>query len=785
MKLLIIILLFLPLYLKAQLSTSNQSAASLVQNVLLGPGVKVTNITFKGASQAIGQFNYNGNRLGLNKGIVITTGTVLNTGDGPQGPNKSEKSGLDNGSNGSTLLNSLLSEGTTFNASVLEFDFVPKGDTVSFRYIFGSEEYLEYVGKGFNDVFGLFISGPGITGNENIAKLPNQTVVSIDNVNNTTNKEYYIDNGNGRQSPFNSNPIYIQYDGYTRVLTAMSPVQCGQTYHLTIAIADAGDGILDSGIFLEAESLKSETNTNTKITLSEDLFDNKYTMAEGCTSSEIIFSRKETVLDLNVPVTVSGSASLGIDYSNTIPSNLYFPIGEDTLRFTINALQDDLNESDETIILNFNIPDPCSGTITTETYSLLIRNVNPLDFELKNDTIYCDENPNLTLVPKITGGLKPYSFIWNTMETLDSIVVSPNVTTNYSVTINDYCRKTPVSKQIEVFIPPLIPININPLSDITELCPYMPYDIQPVVSGGYKKLYYQWRQNANLYDTSLNVTISPRQTGTYTLRVTDVCGTTSTTSFLYTVITPILIPKLNNPPSICPGDSVLLEASATLGFGDYSYRWKHSNDTLPTIWVKPTETRTYQVSVSDECETYAESELTQVTVFKPYANFAYHTSDLNIGKPIQFLDGSNDAISYQWDLGNGNFSTDKDPITTYYDVGQFEITLKIIDKNGCIDSVTKTILVGSVLYIPNTFTPNDDHLNEVLIVESYNVQIQSFEIYNRWGELIYESKNENRVDWDGTYKGENCQDGTYTYKVKYLNPKNEMIEKLGHINLLR
>jgi gliding motility-associated-like protein len=784
-KILIIILLFLPLYIKAQLSTSNQSAASLVQNVLLGPGVKVNNITFKGASQAIGQFNYNGNRLGLNKGIVITTGTVLNTGNGPQGPNKSEKSGVDNGSNGSPILNSLLSEGTTFNASILEFDFVPKGDTVSFRYIFGSEEYLEYVGKGFNDVFGLFISGPGINGNENIAKLPNHTVVSIDNVNNTSNKEYYIDNGNGRQSPFNSNSIYIQYDGYTRVLTAMSPVQCGQTYHLTIAIADAGDGILDSGIFLEAESLKSETNTNTKITLSEDLFDNKYTLAEGCTSAEIIFSRKETNLDLNVPVTVTGSASLGIDYSNTIPSNLHFPIGEDTLRFTINTLADDLNESDETIILNFNIPDPCSGTITNESYSLVIRNIDPLDFELKNDTIYCDENPNLTLVPKITGGLKPYNFIWSTTETLDSIVVAPIVTSNYSVTVNDYCRKTPVSKQIEVFIPPLIPININPLSDISELCPYMPYDIEPVVSGGYKKLFYQWRQNANLYDTSLNVTISPRQTGTYTLRVSDVCGTTSTTSFLYTVITPILIPKLNNPPNICPGDSVLLEASATLGYGDYSYRWKHSIDTLPNIWVKPLETKTYQVSISDECGTYAESELTHVTVFKPYANFAYYTSDLNFGKPIQFLDGSNDAISYQWDLGNGEFSTEKDPITIYNDIGQFDITLIIIDKNGCTDSVTKSILVGSVLYIPNTFTPNDDHLNEVLIVESYNVQIQSFEIFNRWGELIYESKNENRVNWDGTYKGENCQDGTYTYKVRYINPKNEMIEKLGHINLLR
>ena len=176
----------------AQLVTSSgQSPVGLVQNVLLGPGVTVSNITYNGSPSAIGYFDGSQTNLGIDSGIVLTTGTVLQNGSGPHGPNDQAGAGVDNGTGGSGLLSSIINGSPTFNASILEFDFIPYSDTVRFKYVFGSDEYPEFAppnNSGFNDVFGFFISGPGVPGMMNIARLPtNGSIVSINNVNAITN----------------------------------------------------------------------------------------------------------------------------------------------------------------------------------------------------------------------------------------------------------------------------------------------------------------------------------------------------------------------------------------------------------------------------------------------------------------------------------------------------------------------------------------------------------------------------------------------------------------------
>lgn len=182
----------------------------------------------------------------------MTTGDIYGNSSGPIGPNNLSYSGMDNGFGGSSLLTGI-SGFTTYNAATLEFDFVPSVDSLKLKYVFGSEEYPEFAppnNTSFNDVFGIFISGPGISGIQNIAKLPNGTTVSINNVNSITNTSYFVFNGDGNTSPYNSSVQYIQYDGFTKPLMAQEALQIGQTYHLQIAIADVGDGIYDSGIFI-------------------------------------------------------------------------------------------------------------------------------------------------------------------------------------------------------------------------------------------------------------------------------------------------------------------------------------------------------------------------------------------------------------------------------------------------------------------------------------------------------------------------------------------------------
>lgn len=254
-----------------QLVTSiDQTPIQLVDDILSGNGITILNVNYTGSDTAIGSFNGSFTNLGLDSGIVMTTGTVLDSvglysaSQGPFGPNNSGSSGFDNNQPGDPLLTGLAGV-DTYNAAVLEFDFIPHGDSIYFNYVFGSEEYPEFVGGGFNDVIGLYLSGPGVSGIQNIAILPGGAgVVSIDNINNGNtnsgpcqNCQYYIENGTGNTSPQDSLPYYIQYDGFTVPLKAAAAVTCGETYHMKIAIADAGDWAYDSGLFIKANSFSS------------------------------------------------------------------------------------------------------------------------------------------------------------------------------------------------------------------------------------------------------------------------------------------------------------------------------------------------------------------------------------------------------------------------------------------------------------------------------------------------------------------------------------------------
>ena len=183
----------------------------------------------------------------------MSTGDAMSLGDS----NTSTSTSTSLGTAGDSDLTTLCGV-QTYDACVMEFDCVPTGDTLEFNFAFGSEEYPEYVGSSFNDVFAILLSGPGITGAQNVAAIPGGTVVSVNNVNATTNSAYFYDNENPAGQ-------YISMDGFTVNLTAFSVVVPSSTYHFKIAIADAGDGVLDSGVFLEAFSFRSNGGASSGI----------------------------------------------------------------------------------------------------------------------------------------------------------------------------------------------------------------------------------------------------------------------------------------------------------------------------------------------------------------------------------------------------------------------------------------------------------------------------------------------------------------------------------------
>lgn len=180
-----LIYLLLPAILLAQYEVdANYKLEYLVKTVFLGsPEVNVSNITFTGANHSLGFFKYPDGKLGMNDGLVLTTGSIYGT----RGPNNSPIMGLDNNRAGDALLTNLAGK-TTYDAVSVEFDFFPVSDRIELKYVFASEEYLEYVNRGYNDVFGFFLSGPGITGQVNLAKVPEtEEIVSVNSINDRRN----------------------------------------------------------------------------------------------------------------------------------------------------------------------------------------------------------------------------------------------------------------------------------------------------------------------------------------------------------------------------------------------------------------------------------------------------------------------------------------------------------------------------------------------------------------------------------------------------------------------
>jgi hypothetical protein len=211
---------------------------------------------------ASGIFSNGGStNIGLGSGILLTSGRASDA----IGPNNNGAIGFNqpDAFDGDADLSTLVS-GSIRDACRLEFDFVAESDFITVQYVFGSEEYNEYVCSQYNDVFGFFVTGNIPSGGNyngaNVALVPSTALpVSVNTINlgvpgaegsfgncvALDNTEFYVDNASG---------VSIQYDGFTVVLTAQVAVIPGETYRFKFAIADVSDSVLDSGVFIRSNS---------------------------------------------------------------------------------------------------------------------------------------------------------------------------------------------------------------------------------------------------------------------------------------------------------------------------------------------------------------------------------------------------------------------------------------------------------------------------------------------------------------------------------------------------
>ncbi|NBN99268.1 MAG: PKD domain-containing protein, partial [Flavobacteriia bacterium] len=317
-------------------------------------------------------------------------------------------------------------------------------------------------------------------------------------------------------------------------------------------------------------------------------------------------------------------------------------------------------------------------------------------------------------------------------------------------------------------------------------CPFIPHTFSAQAYGGNGNYSFQWRSNGVLLSSVDSLTVSPSATSQYVVTLTDGCGNTLSDTVTYFITSLPLTLQMTPTQYICQGDSAFISVSASGGYGNYYYSWPSNGATTPGIWVHPSSTNSYQVLVSDECQTFTVSGFTQVQIVKPNADFTILTTSPTENLPVSFYNTSVNGYGYTWFFGDGGSSYEIHPTHTFSPYGEYYITLIATDINGCIDSITKPIYIEEefYIYIPNTFIPDGNRFNEFFSGSFIGVEWINIEVFNRWGERLFFS---DQLDfaWDGTYRGMLVPDGTYTWKLIYRKNRSQEQQMTGHINVIK
>ena len=611
-----------------------------VQDVLLGANVTVSNITYNGGSAstvstAVGGFECVDCNLGIESGFAMSSGDVA----GLVGPNNSTSytgsgSGLFSGSD-PDLLDLVQDNGgsSIHDWAIIEFDFVPLGDTLRFNYVWGSEEYDTFVGSSYNDVFGFFISGPGISGPfsnsaMNIALVPGttDTGVSINNINNGNGNagpcaycEFYnqadsdADAFTNADEDIHTSPYYMQFDGYTDVLTAIAIVQCGQTYHIKLAISDANDSSLDSGVFLQRDSFSSNLVVQATLNLAVSGPD-EHTLFENCGDGYIVFARPESGnpdQELVAYLEYSGTAQNGIDFTQ-LPDSVVFPPGVMSISLYLDAFADGVAEGVETAHLEISNIADCGESLVSAGFDFFVSDIaEPLVVEGYDIQICTGET--VTIEPIITGGYAVYHFDWSTGEDTETIDVSPGASTTYFLTVSDTCGMPSDDAQyfVEVLVTPELLVDIVDSDGILPLTCSTWGNIYGIAEGGISPYTFTWtdEDGFNLWGWENTLGISSWNAGMIYVEVEDECGFTANDSIEITLDVPEMfvdMPETINAPCGLPYTvTAVATGGETMGWG-YSYSWYLNGVSDWSQWTETfagvaNEPALVTVQVFDQC----------------------------------------------------------------------------------------------------------------------------------------------------------------------------------------
>ncbi len=806
----------------AQLTiTDNVTAAQLVDN-LVGTGVTTLNPTLTCNNSAFGTFSGTSN-LGIDSGIVLTTGAARTNGSNI-GVNSPANMGMANPAYsinwgpGDTDLSTMLAGSTTTNtnnACVLQFQFVPAGDTVKFDYVFGSEEYPEFACTQWNDVFGFLISGPGIVSNipglptkRNIALVPGTTniPVAINSINSGVGggsvsvcsnqyagapfTQYYVDNGNGTT---------VVFDGFTTVLTAVQSVIPCDTYTLKLAVADVGDGSFNSGVFIKAGSLNSiglvAGAQGMNITASDTAF-----IVRGCPAAEVTIERQTAApTPLVVPYVLDGTAVNGVDYE-FLSGTVTIPADSTIGRLSVKGLPLTTTGANKIAIVKFLSPYSCgSNAIVIDSAIVSIQDSILLTSSISDTSICFGVQLDVNFTTDTIYG--PLSFEWVPNSGVSnaqidyaslSFPTAGNYEYQYKVRIpsqDTNCRASTATLLINVQ-----DIQVNIGSD-TAICTYdqlqMFAEASPQDTGG--SYQYSWLPADRFNDPTLVAPLllaGGPSTDIVAILRTDI-GCIGRDTMTLTVNPGEFVSVAPSDTAICPGEVVVPVISSSLEstplLPSYEYYWTPEialNGGHPTAMnqrFSPASNTLYRLVVKNQFGCY-DTSFVDVTV---HPNAVVNVPDsivMWLGESYQLSPATN-AVRFSWfpvsgisnpAIANPVFSPEVN--TRYFYTATTDY--------GCelTDSVDVLVRHEGVIDMPNAFNPNHTTYKPVF---RGNFSLEAFEVYDRWGGMVYTSNNINN-GWDGTIKGNAAPLGVYVYTIKLINnATGSRSQKSGNVTLLR
>lgn len=740
----ILIVIFSGFYLSAQsiITQGGLPITDLVEDTLINGCIQVSNVTVNN-NGAFGYFRKGSSQFPFASGIILASGSITNA----QGPNSSSSQGNSISSGSDPDLAALASGYTINDATVVQFDFIPATDTVVFNYIFGSEEFPEYANSSFNDVFGFFLSGPGISGPYsngaiNIAILPNNQPVTIDNVHNFN---YYIATPTTASNSPGSYGGAVQYDGNTIVLTAFAIVQACETYHIKLAVGDAGDSAYDSGVFLEAGSFVSGESISI---VNTSQVGGEADLWEGCENYYVISREEGSEADEDVTIDImvvsNSTATEGTDFNN-FPTSITIPAGQMTDTIFYSAYNDGADEGHETIIVSFYTACPCGNQSTAVYDTIWIYDAEFIKGGVQDmETFYCGTDAPATLDLVGECNIDPNVwYYWSTGETTSTINIDTEFgATTYYLTMTDICGNE-VYDSVTIRISDMNLENhtlVNP-SCYNECDGYIQLDYQGTYSPfsyRYVNSLYQFFPDS-IHNTAMS-TFGNLCPGTYKITITDAVGCFNRLEY-----------TLQNPPPVNLSAGILeTDIESCVELGDITFTASSNQPTPIFLWSTSEETgsitvtpvvgqTTYWVKIFDACGNFVEDF---IQVDYSLIDLSTTTTDDDgscNGSVNAFANGGIYPYTYYWQAPIGTFGATQSGLCTgHYDV-------QVTDAIGC--QSTATAYVTEEIYVPQSYYddiftvfPNPAKEEFVVNYKMENYKDITLKITDIKGSVVFESK---------------------------------------------